>query len=441
MNRRFQDNEIVGDYRVVGFLGRGGMGEVYHFYHEQLNRSVAVKVLGSHVSLDETYKARFINEARVQANLHHPNIAALYNFQSTSKELLIFMELVDGECLDALIERSYFSIEESLKVFEAIVEAIGYVHSNGIIHRDIKTENVKLNSAGIPKLLDFGIAKDPKSSTLTQIGGVIGTPNYLAPEQLDGKSGSVQTDIWSLGVLLYKMLTKKLPFDDDWLQGLILKVIQGQYESPESLNPAIPKAVSNIIRKCLLKDVSQRYQTTDELLHDVREVLAQRYNQKTNLSESKQTQSFPLAKVFAVVSSSLFLLILIVAGVWALSISSNTPVGNNSNVKVLGNNPTPSNKKTPEIPIVGQSSPKTEPTVISQQNLTESSNKVRIDAIGGKAEVWRNSQKIGETPYDLNIEEKEVVSLTLKRNGFLDHDVQVGLTAGKKVYTFMLAPK
>lgn len=441
MNRRFQDNEMIGDYRVVGFLGRGGMGEVYHFYQEQLNRSVAVKVLGSHVSLDETYKARFLNEARVQANLQHPNIVALYNFQASERELLIYMELVDGEGLDSLIERNYFSIEESLKVFEAIVDAIRYVHSNGIIHRDIKTENVKLNSAGIPKLLDFGIAKDPKSSTLTQIGGVIGTPNYLAPEQLDGKQASVQTDIWSLGVLLYKMLTKKMPFDDDWLQGLILKIVQGQYDAPETINSAIPKSVSNIIRKCLLKDVSQRYQTTDELLRDIRQVLNERYSHNTYLPETTQSKSFPMAKIFAIASSSLFLLSLIVVGVWALSGSTNVANTNNSNTRIVGNNSTPSNKKTTELPIVGQSSPKTESTLTTQQNLTDSSNKVRIDAIGGKTEVWRNGQKIGETPYDLNIAEKEVVNLTLKREGFLDHDVQVGLNVGKKVYTFMLAPK
>ena len=196
MSKRLNIGEMIGEYRVTGFLGAGGMGEVYAGVHEKLGRPAAIKVLGAAAN-DPTFKSRFFNEARLQANLHHPHIAALYDFQETGDQLLIFMEMVDGESLEDLVSRRAFTVEDALKVFVPICEAIGYIHQHGILHRDIKSQNVKLTSGGQAKLLDFGIAKDSSDQHgLTQTGGVIGTPHYLAPEQLDGKPASPQTDIW-----------------------------------------------------------------------------------------------------------------------------------------------------------------------------------------------------------------------------------------------------
>ena len=186
MSKRFQTNDLIGEYRVTSFLGEGGMGEVYLGVHEKLGRKAAIKILGA-ASSDESFKTRFFNEARLQASLHHPNIATLYDFKEQDEQLLIFMEFVDGESLEDIIERRSFTIEETLTVFAAICEAVEYIHKNGIVHRDLKSQNVKLTTSGAVKLLDFGIAKDGSSHGLTQAGGVIGTPNYLSPEQLDGK--------------------------------------------------------------------------------------------------------------------------------------------------------------------------------------------------------------------------------------------------------------
>lgn len=430
MYKRFQINDRIGDYRVLGFIGQGGMGEVYHAVHEKLNRSVAVKVLGGSVGFDREYKTRFLNEARLQASLHHPNIATLYDFQEFGNELLIFMEFINGDSLDSLIEAKYFSIEESLKVFESIVEAISYIHQHGIIHRDIKTDNVKLTADGVPKLLDFGIAKDSSSQNLTQVGGVIGTPNYLAPEQLEGRMATEQTDVWALGVLLYKMLTGKVPFESDYFDTLLSQIRIGKFEAPETLNSAVPKVVADIVRKCLARDLSQRYQTAQDLLKDVRQVLKRRYGTETYLGKIQTNGSFPIAKVGAAAGLVLFFLILVAIGIWAISDPSGT-VEVKTPVKTTDNqnqNVSTERKDTP---------------IAQTEKKNESINKrtVRIDAVGGSAEVWRNGQKIGTTPLDLEIGEKEIVPLKLKRQGSTDTDVSVEATVGKKVYTYSLASK
>src|SRR5258708_4145568 len=154
MPKRFEVDSLIGEYRVTGFLGEGGMGEVYLGVHEKLGRPAAIKVLGA-AATDESFRTRFFNEARLQANLHHPHIATLYDFQQQGDELLIFMEYVDGESLDDLVRRRAFAVEDALIVFRAISEAVGYIHSNGIVHRDIKAQNVKLRADGSVKLLDF----------------------------------------------------------------------------------------------------------------------------------------------------------------------------------------------------------------------------------------------------------------------------------------------
>jgi serine/threonine-protein kinase len=176
---------MIGDYRIVGFLGAGGMGSVYHGVHTKIDRPAAIKVL-SNPADGSTFKERFFNEARVQSSLQHPNIATLYDFQvsASGDDLFIVMEFVDGETLDAFIGRRHFAVEDALVTFRSICEAAKFMHENNVVHRDIKPQNIKISSKGVVKMLDFGIAKDAVSDGLTRVGGIVGTPNYLAPEQL-----------------------------------------------------------------------------------------------------------------------------------------------------------------------------------------------------------------------------------------------------------------
>nr|MDQ3041818.1 serine/threonine protein kinase [Acidobacteriota bacterium] len=171
--QRFQTNEMIGDYRVTQFLGAGGMGEVYLGVHAKIGRSAAIKVLNN-TAADASFTTRFLNEARVQSSLQHPNVATLYDFQEIGDQLFIFMEFVDGESLEDLITRRAFTVEDALITFQSICEAIAFIHRHGIIHRDIKSQNIKLTAGGAVKLLDFGIAKDSVSHSMTQTGGVIG---------------------------------------------------------------------------------------------------------------------------------------------------------------------------------------------------------------------------------------------------------------------------
>jgi serine/threonine-protein kinase len=473
---RFQTNEMIGEYRVTNFLGAGGMGEVYQGVHAKLGRPAAIKVLSESCS-DESFTTRFFNEARLQASLHHPNVAALYDFQEIDGRLCIFMEFVNGESLEDLVARRAFTIEDAMKTFSPIVEAIAFIHQNGILHRDIKSQNIKLTSGGTVKLLDFGIAKDSTSHSLTQTGGVIGTPSYLAPEQLAGQGASAQTDVWALGVLLYEMLTGVEPFKADTIGALCMQITLAEFEPPEKANPAVPREVSRIVARCLKKNVAERYRTADELLEDVRQFLSGEkphaksatvfsgltksfafssknasavaanvspnqnqtdasFNQNTSGNYSYQTDSngenyqnhpsgkkLPVAMI-AVASSVAVLLLfgLVGFGVWSMSGSS------------ASNDAKDSSSKT----VVDSKDGK---TIAAQSAKTAAPRRVRVDVDEGSAQVFRNSQAVGATPFDLEAGDGEKVDLTLKRNGFEDKTVQIEVSSRKQVYTFSLKPK
>lgn len=454
MNRRLNIGEQIGEYRITQFLGAGGMGEVYRGEHLKLGRAAAIKVLLSSVT-DASFTQRFMNEARLQANLHHPHIAALYDFQEIGGQLCIFMEYVDGTNLEDVVKARSLAVEDALEIFAAIVEAVGFIHLHGIVHRDIKSQNVKLTSNGKPKLLDFGIAKDSTDNHgLTQTGGVIGTPHYLAPEQLDGKPASRQTDIWALGVLLYEMLTGDLPFQGETLAGLVLKITIAQFSAPEKLNPAVPREVSRIVGKCLEKDCARRYQTTDEILQDVRNYLSDRSHSKTfgfltdktanGFFGSKQTAaqngaadlSFPQndfavnensenqtpkknSRLALFAGAAAFAVILLFAsiGVLIFFMRGESKSVANSNVNKPSNN--------------------TLAVVVPKG----AERQIKIDVDEGKAQVFRGAEPLGQTPLDLIVKDGEKVELTLKRDGYEEKTVQFEASGGKKVYTFSLKQK
>lgn len=459
MSRLFQNNQTVGDYRIDGFLGAGGMGEVYRGVHLQLSRIAAIKVLRN-INADSSLTQRFHNEARLQSNLHHPNIATLYDFKDIDGNLCIFMEYIDGESLEDLIKRRFFAVEDALLAFQKICEAIAFIHQNGVLHRDIKSQNIKLNSAGTIKLLDFGIAKDAESQKLTKTGGVIGTPSYIAPEQLDGKAADVQTDIWALGVLLYEMLTGDQPFKADTMGGLCLRIQCAEFDPPEAANPAVPRETSQIVRRCLEKDRTRRYQSVEEITRDTARVLNDKYQtsvlpfgnfsrtfesspSETRLADnydddfedrSYSPESKPRKNLFAAVAvgsvfAVLFVFGLIGIALWAMSGSDDGEMGN---LVKEGNSPVliSTDKQTPDKGIS---------TATSSEN--GGTQEVKIDVVEGTAKVLRDGAVIGETPFTLNGKKGETVKLTLRREGYQDREAVFQISSGKKTYTFTLIRK
>ncbi|MBV9216222.1 MAG: serine/threonine protein kinase [Acidobacteria bacterium] len=446
MNKRFQIGDLIGEYRVTGFLGEGGMGVVYLGVHEKLGRSAAIKILGN-AAADPSFKARFFNEARLQAALHHPNIATLYDFREQGDELFIFMEYVDGECLEDLIERRAFTIDETVRVFTSICEAIAYVHRNGVLHRDIKAQNAKVRSDGSLKLLDFGIAKDGSSHGLTQTGGLIGTPNYLSPEQLEGLPASEQTDIWALGILLYEMLTGQVPFQAETMGSLVLKITLGHFPPAHEVDPRVPRELSDVVAKCLAKDTSVRYRSVDELLNDLRNVKARTDSRARVSTDEMQTvvsvshtpsalsysypasqgadlpnqesepqakSSFPFGWVAAAGGTVFVLLIAAIGGIVLFASSGGTA---NNTV---------------------QPSPKTNTTAPA---ASKADAQIKVDVDEGKAQVFRNGSSIGTTPVSIDASMGEKLDLTLKKDGFEDKNVTIDVAGNKRVFTFSMKAK
>lgn len=288
----------VGKYSVVSFLGQGGMGAVYKGYDEPLDRFVAIKELKPDGVGNAKAVQRFYNEARIQATLHHPNIATLYEFLEEHGQSYIVMEYVDGVTLEERLKSiNRLSVPEVLDVFHNIVLAVNYLHAHGITHRDLKLNNIKLNSELKVKLLDFGIAKQESVSKLTTTGRISGTPAILSPEQIMYGDSDNRTDIWQLGILFYELLTGVSPFDARTIEELCTKILRSSYPSPSSLNPAISRPMEELIARCLKKDPAQRYQSVQDLLADVEKQLSQG---KSSTSKSSTRQI--VVRVFQIVS-------------------------------------------------------------------------------------------------------------------------------------------
>src|SRR5712692_6127721 len=261
-------NSIIGEYRIEDFLGAGGMGEVYCAQHSRIGRRAAVKIL-THASNTDGSLERFFNEAKIQSSLRHPNVATLYDFTEVDGQPCIIMEYVDGQTLAERVRPSGpLPLAETVYIFQAIVEAIAYVHSNGVVHRDIKSNNIKISSSGEVKLLDFGIAKSEASEQLTATGSVIGTLEYLSPEQIMGGVADARSDIWALGVLLYEMVTGRVPFQALTIGELCKKIERVDYAPPAVLNPTVPREVVATITRCLRKNPADRYRVAQDLLSD-----------------------------------------------------------------------------------------------------------------------------------------------------------------------------
>ena len=270
------EGKLLGNrYEIIEKIGNGGMATVYKAIDKILKRNVAVKVLRDEFTTDEEFIRRFEAEAQSAARLTHANIVSIYDVGVEGNLYYIVMELIQGKTLKEIIieERGPLPWKWSVNVAMQIASALEMAHKNNIIHRDIKPHNIIITEDGVAKVTDFGIAKAVSNSTITAFGTTIGSVHYFSPEHARGGYTDAKSDIYSLGVVMYEMVTGRVPFDADTPVSVALKHMQEEPVEPIELNHNIPTSINKIIMKALQKDSNLRYQTATEMLIDLRKAL------------------------------------------------------------------------------------------------------------------------------------------------------------------------
>ncbi|MCL2873451.1 MAG: Stk1 family PASTA domain-containing Ser/Thr kinase [Defluviitaleaceae bacterium] len=285
-----QGTIIAGRYEILEKLGVGGMANVYRARDSKLERDVTFKVMREEFVTDEEFKARFSVEARAAARLSDQNIVSVYDVGQDGPVHFIVMEYIDGVTLkDLILKRAPLEDDEILGVAIQISHALDHAHRNGIVHRDIKPQNILVTSTGMIKVTDFGIARAATSATITASGNTMGSAHYFSPEQARGGYVDDKSDIYALGIVMYEMATGKLPFDGDTAISVALKHINDQPEDISSFNPKTSESVKRIIQKATEKQTAERYQSISDMSNDLKRVLTKDYSADNNVKPGGNT--------------------------------------------------------------------------------------------------------------------------------------------------------
>jgi serine/threonine protein kinase len=261
--------ELLGSYRLIDRLGAGGMGEVWRAEDTRLLRSVAIKILSERIANDPEWKARFLREARTIAQMNHPNIATIYSIEQEAEKLFIVMELVEGESLATVLAKGALPPAEAVRIIRHVAEALGEAHEKGIVHRDVKPDNIIVGKRSV-KVLDFGIAKQiiatTDAPTLTQAGLIVGTPFYMSPEQALGRPVDARSDLFSLGVVLYEALAGKRPFEGESVTETMMNIIMQEAPDLAVVAPIVPAALVEVVGRSLQKKPERRFGSAGEMV-------------------------------------------------------------------------------------------------------------------------------------------------------------------------------
>jgi len=264
---------FAGRYEIVEKLGMGGMGSVYRVMDQKVDEEVALKILNPEVIADEETINRFRNELSLARKIIHKNVCRMFDLHEFEGALFITMEYVAGEDLRSFIRRSgSLTVDKSIFIAKQICDGLAEAHRLGVVHRDLKPRNIMIDREGSAHIMDFGIARSLKAGEATEAGVIIGTPEYMSPEQADGQEADQRSDIYALGVILYEMLTGRRPFEADSALSLVLKHRTEIPPDPRVLNPQIPESLGRFILKCLEKEPAQRYQRAEELHQELAEI-------------------------------------------------------------------------------------------------------------------------------------------------------------------------
>ena len=411
----------VGDFQIRNFVGAGGMGMVFRAVHVRSGHQVAVKFLSADAARNPKSRERFAHEARVQASLKHPKLAAFYEWHEVAGAPCIVMEWIDGVTLSQRIRQNgALPIEEATAIFGQIVEAIEWMHERGVIHRDIKSGNVKINARGEVKLLDFGIAKTDNAPKLTATGAFVGTLQYLSPEQIKGARADERCDIWALGVLFYEMLSGRVPFDAPTLSELMEQVARARYPALRELRPDTPRRAEVIVRRCLQKSPAARYQNAAQLRADIALLPKDTAPQRAN------------PKIWAGAGLGVALVLTLLG--WNQMRAPQFEVA-----------PTPVatsdfDGNAPIIPEITQS-PKQ--NVAPPRADAEADHTVTIDVLGGarQTQIWRDGVMIGQPPLPIRTRIGETLNLELRREGYRTRRESFTVTVSMRYFSFDLERK
>ncbi len=276
MAKKKKENQI-GRYKILGELGRGAMGVVYKAEDPSLDRIVALKTirLGDEVEGRQEYERRFMLEAKAAGKLTHPNIVTIFDFGEEEDLAYMAMELLEGSDLRTRMRTGEIPPMEALEIALQVADGLGFAHETGVVHRDIKPGNIMLLERGAVKIMDFGIARMRHADHKTSTGMVLGTPRYMSPEQIGGQPVDQRSDVFSLGTVLYEMLTRTQLFAGDDVNQIAHNVANAEPAPPSRSNPAIPQLVDFIVARALKKDPAVRYQDAYEMAADLRDALAE----------------------------------------------------------------------------------------------------------------------------------------------------------------------
>ncbi len=467
---------IDGRYRIESVLGEGGMGLVYRATHVALGKPLAIKVLRPDVSRDTKMIARFRQEAQSASNIGNEHIIDITDFGSLPDGSTYFaMEFLDGRDLTDLIEKEGpLAPERAVHIGKQICMALGAAHERGIVHRDLKPDNIFLVRRGrdqdFVKVLDFGIAKvGGQSSKLTQAGQVFGTPHYMSPEQCVGKGVDHRTDIYALGVILYEMLTARVPFDADNLMGILTQHLYEEPVPPSRLDPpvAVAPELERVVLRCLAKDVEQRYASMDEVLADLEQLVpAAGVSQVSGpLSSPGGSVSSQADVAFGQTAMALEELdlanrgggskrkrllatlgVALLVGAGALAFFASSPErGVEADAKSSTHASSARGASGPggaavgagaeeQKPAAGEGQAAEEGTSQQEEQGASDTPKVHLETVPTGAEVWMGEELLGNTPFQVSRpKEGEKLELVLRLPGYKDRRVRVSAITAEQV--------
>jgi serine/threonine protein kinase len=383
----------IGKYEIIELLGEGAMGVVYKARDSVLDRTVAIKVMNESIAKQEDARKRFLREAQAAGSLQHPNVVTIHDLGELDGHLFIAMEFIQGVDLQRLIELGEpLSLQAKLNIIIDVLTGLGSAHQHGIIHRDIKPANIRVGDDGRAKIMDFGVAH-LTSARITTVGRVMGTPSYMAPEQITEAICSPGTDIFSVGAVLYQLLASMVPFDAPILENLLFKIVTESPRPVSELVPGLPPALDHIVQKAMAKEPQQRYSNTLDMVNDLTSVRSRlsgpSYPASASLStsvadamEQSRKSSRPHTRKFAFMGGGAIAAVALIAIAWSRYPHSNSP--NQDFVEKLQEAATPTSPQS--VPTGGISATKktdSPPSVSQRADLQDQSSAILRYALSG----------------------------------------------------------